>query len=46
MPTTSATNIAENVSSSVAPPFSLMMSLTGRLSVIVVPKSPRAMLQR
>ena len=45
-PTTSATIIAKNVSSSVAAPFVRMMSLTGRWSVIVVPKSPRRMFQR
>ena len=41
-PTMIATNIAKKVSSSVAAPFTRMMSLIGRRSVIVVPKSPRS----
>ena len=40
-PTTTATSIAANVSSNVAAPFSTITSVTGRLSVIVWPKSNR-----
>ena len=45
-PTRIATIIAKNVSSSVAAPLTRMMSVTGRRSVIVVPRSPRTMLPR
>ena len=38
MPTDRATTIAASVSSSVAPPFSMITSVTGRSSVMVVPK--------
>ena len=41
-----ATSIAQKVSSSVALPFSTITSETGRLSVMVVPKLPRATLPR
>ena len=40
MPTTTATNIAAVVSSSVAAPFWAMICVTGRWSVMVVPRLP------
>ena len=42
MPTDRATTIAQKVSSSVALPFSMITSVTGRSSVMVVPKLSRA----